>query len=206
MQKIFFSLFAIFFIVSAAVAGNGLISVKSSHDVKVTADRLETVLNQKGMNVFIRIDHAAGAAKVDKELRPTELIIFGNPKVGTPLMQCSQSAAIDLPQKALIWQDNKGSVWLSYNDPEYLNGRHGLKECSEVIKKVKFRRGGYRALNKPLRIGQDNFVNRDKCPALLVAKEMCCEFWIYIIFGFRRTRPGRSLGNGCHVAPVCRWP
>ena len=137
MQKTFFSLFAIFFIVSAAVAGNGLISVKSSHDVKVTADRLETVLNQKGMNVYIRIDHAAGAAKVDKELRPTELIIFGNPKVGTPLMQCSQSAAIDLPQKALIWQDNKGSVWLSYNDPEYLNGRHGLKECSEVIKKVK---------------------------------------------------------------------
>ena len=74
MQKIFFSIIAIFFIVSTAVAGNGLISVKSSHDVKVTADRLENILNQKGMNVFIRINHAAGAAKAGKELRPTELI------------------------------------------------------------------------------------------------------------------------------------
>jgi len=136
MQKIFFSIIAIFFIVSTAVAGNGLISVKSSHDVKVTADRLENILNQKGMNVFIRINHAAGAAKAGKELRPTELIVFGNPKVGTPLMQCSQSVAIDLPQKALIWQDDKGLVWLTYNDPEYLSVRHGLKGCSEVIKKV----------------------------------------------------------------------
>ena len=136
MQKIFFSSIAIFFIVSTAVAGNGLISVKSSHDVKVTADRLENILNQKGMNVFIRINHAAGAAKAGKELRPTELIVFGNPKVGTPLMQCSQSVAIDLPQKALIWQDDKGLVWLTYNDPEYLSVRHGLKGCSEVIKKV----------------------------------------------------------------------
>ena len=136
MQKIFFHIIAIFFIVSTAVAGNGLISVKSSHDVKVTADRLENILNQKGMNVFIRINHAAGAAKAGKELRPTELIVFGNPKVGTPLMQCSQSVAIDLPQKALIWQDDKGLVWLTYNDPEYLSVRHGLKGCSEVIKKV----------------------------------------------------------------------
>jgi len=137
MQKIFFSIIAIFFIVSTAVAGNGLISVKSSHDVKVTADRLENILNQKGMNVFIRINHAAGAAKAGKELRPTELIVFGNPKVGTPLMQCSQSVAIDLPQKALIWQDEAGLVWLSYNDPDYLSERHGLNGCTEVIKKVK---------------------------------------------------------------------
>jgi len=136
MQKIFFSIIATFFIVSTAVAGNGLISINSSHDVKVTADRLENILNQKGMNVFIRINHAAGAAKAGKELRPTELIVFGNPKVGTPLMQCSQSVAIDLPQKALIWQDDKGLVWLTYNDPEYLSVRHGLKGCSEVIKKV----------------------------------------------------------------------
>ncbi len=136
MQKIFFSILAILFIVSTATAGNGLISVKSSHDVKATADRLENVLKQKGMNVFIRINHAAGAAKVGKELRPTELIIFGNPKVGTPLMQCSQSVAIDLPQKALIWQDDKGQVWLTYNDPNYLAQRHELTGCAEVIKKV----------------------------------------------------------------------
>jgi len=136
MQKILFSILAIIFFVSTAVADNGIVSVKSSHDVKATADRLENILSQKGMKVFIRINHAAGAANVGKELRPTELIVFGNPKVGTPLMQCSQSVAIDLPQKALIWQDDKGLVWLTYNDPEYLSVRHGLKGCSEVIKKV----------------------------------------------------------------------
>ena len=136
MRQIFFAIITIFLIVSTATAGNGLISVKSSHDVKATADRLENVLNQKGMNVFIRINHAAGAAKVGKELRPTELIVFGNPKVGTPLMQCSQSVAIDLPQKALIWQDDREQVWLSYNDPNYLAQRHGLTGCAEVIKKV----------------------------------------------------------------------
>jgi len=137
MQRIFYYILAILLMTSTAVAGNGLISVKSSHDVKATADRLENILSQKGMKVFIRINHAAGAAKVGKELRPTELIVFGNPKVGTPLMQCSQSVGIDLPQKALIWQDDKGLVWLSYNDPDYLAGRHGLEGCNAVIKKVK---------------------------------------------------------------------
>ena len=126
----------IFFIVSTAAAGEGLISVKSAHDVKATADRLENNLKQKGMNVFIRINHAAGARKVGKDLRPTELIVFGNPKVGTPLMQCNQSVAIDLPQKALIWQDDKEQVWLTYNDPNYLLQRHELDQCTEVIKKV----------------------------------------------------------------------
>ena len=136
MRQTLFALIAMFFIVSTAAAGNGLISVKSLHDVTVTADRLENVLNQKGMTVFIRINHAAGAQKVGKKLRPTELIVFGNPKVGTPLMQCSQSVGIDLPQKALIWQDDQGQVWLSYNDPNYLAQRHGITECAEVIKKV----------------------------------------------------------------------
>jgi uncharacterized protein (DUF302 family) len=136
MIKIFISIAAIFFIVSAAAAGDGLINVNSSHDVKVTADRLENILKQKGMTVFIRINHSAGAQKVGKKLRPTELVVFGNPKVGTPLMQCNQSVAIDLPQKALIWQNDKGQVWLSYNDPNYLARRHGLSECAEVIKKV----------------------------------------------------------------------
>ena len=126
----------IFFIVSTAAAGDGLISVKSSHDVKATADRLEDILKQKGMNVFIRINHAAGDRKVGQNLRPTELVVFGNPKVGTPLMQCNQSVAIDLPQKALIWQDDKEQVWLTYNDPDYLAQRHGLDACADVIKKV----------------------------------------------------------------------
>ncbi len=136
MTRKLFYIFSILFIVSTASAGDGLISVKSSHDVKVTADRLEDILINKKMNVFIRIDHAAGAKKVGQKLRPTELVVFGNPKVGTPLMQCSQSVAIDLPQKALIWQDAKGQVWLTYNDPNYLAQRHGLSECAEVIKKV----------------------------------------------------------------------
>lgn len=126
----------IFCIVATAAAGDGLISIKSAHDVKATADRLENVLKQKGMNVFIRINHAAGARKVGKNLRPTELVVFGNPKVGTPLMQCNQSVAIDLPQKALVWQDEKDQVWLTYNDPNYLAQRHGLDKCPEVIKKV----------------------------------------------------------------------
>ena len=137
MQKLFWIIITILFLTSSAYAGSGIISVKSSHDVKTTADRLESTLKQKGMNVFNRINHAQGAQKVGKELRPTELIIFGNPKVGTPLMQCQQSVAIDLPQKALIWQDDKGQVWLSYNDPDYLVERHGIEGCAEVIKKVK---------------------------------------------------------------------
>ena len=143
MRQILFVFIATFFIVSTAVAGNGLISVKSSHTVKATADRLENVLNQKGMTVFIRINHAAGAQKIGKKLRPTELVVFGNPKVGTPLMQCAQSIAIDLPQKALIWQDDEGQVWLSYNDPNYLAQRHGLTGCAEVIKKVEQALGNF---------------------------------------------------------------
>jgi len=143
MRQILFVFIATFFIVSTVVAGNGLISVKSSHTVKATADRLENVLNQKGMTVFIRINHAAGAQKIGKKLRPTELVVFGNPKVGTPLMQCAQSIAIDLPQKALIWQDDKGQVWLSYNDPKYLAQRHGLTGCAEVIKKVEQALGNF---------------------------------------------------------------
>ena len=137
MIKILFSILAIFFLASSATAGNGLISVKSSYDVEVTADRFESILKQKGMTVFIRINHAAGAQKAGEKLRPTELVVFGNPKVGTPLMQCRQSVAIDLPQKALIWQDDTGQVWLTYNDPSYLAQRHGLGECADVIQKVK---------------------------------------------------------------------
>jgi len=136
MRQILYTITALFLLASLAYADNGIISVKSSHEVKATADRLENVLKQKGMTVFIRINHAEGAQKVGKKLRPTELVIFGNPKVGTPLMQCSQSTAIDLPQKALIWEDEKGQVWLSYNDPNYLVERHGITGCAEVIKKI----------------------------------------------------------------------
>ena len=135
-KKILFAITALFFLASIAYADNGIISVRSSHEVKATADRLENALKQKAMTVFARIDHAAGAQKVGQNLRATELIVFGNPKVGTPLMQCRQTTAIDLPQKALIWEDEEGQVWFSYNNPNYLVERHGITGCSEVVKKI----------------------------------------------------------------------
>ena len=136
MCRLILGFISILLFSSPAIADNGIINIKSSFDVKITADHLENNLKTKGMTVFARINHAKGAQRVGIELRPTELIIFGNPKVGTPLMQCDQSVAIDLPQKALIWRDEAGQVWLSYNDPEYLGKRHDIKECDKVIKKI----------------------------------------------------------------------
>jgi uncharacterized protein (DUF302 family) len=136
MHRFILVLIMFLFAVSSAWADTGFVNVKSNHSVKETGDRLETVLKQKGMTVFNRINHAAGAKRVGKILRPTELIIFGNPKVGAPLMQCSQTVGLDLPQKALIWEDEAGLVWFSYNSPAYLDKRHGLAKCSQVLKKV----------------------------------------------------------------------
>ncbi len=114
----------------------GVITLKSHYDVKTTADRLVKVLRKKGMTVFARIDHAAGARRVGKRLLPTQLVIFGNPKVGTPLMHCARSVAIDLPQKALIWRDAGGRTWYSYNDPAYLAQRHHIRGCKPVLAKI----------------------------------------------------------------------
>jgi uncharacterized protein (DUF302 family) len=97
---------------------------------------MEIILKEKGMTIFNRIKHSEGASKVGIELRDTELIIFGNPKVGSPFMKCQQSVAIDLPQKALIWKDDKAKVWISYNDPSYLEKRHNVIGCEEVISKI----------------------------------------------------------------------
>lgn len=130
------SLALILALATASFADNGIVSVKSSHSVKDTTDRLVQVLESKGMTVFNRIDHAEGAKKIGSTMLPTELVIFGNPKVGTPLMGCSRSVAIDLPQKALVWEDDQGRVWLSYNDPAYLAGRHVITGCQEVLQKV----------------------------------------------------------------------
>ena len=146
MRYLLYTFMAIFFFASVTYADDGIIRIKSSHDVKTTVDRLENKLREKGMSVFIRINHAEMAQKVGKKLRPTELIIFGNPKVGTPLMQCGQSVGIDLPQKALIWQDEAGQVWLSYIDPKYLANRHSIKGCSEVIKKIEKALGNFARL------------------------------------------------------------
>lgn len=115
---------------------DGLVSVKSSHDVQATADKLEAVLEEKGMTVMARVNHQQGAEKAGMELRPTEVLIFGNPKAGTPLMQCAQSVAIDLPQKALIWEDENGDTWLGYNDPDYLKSRHDIEGCDDALSKI----------------------------------------------------------------------
>jgi uncharacterized protein (DUF302 family) len=103
-----------------AMAVDGLTTIRSSHGPKDTMNRLEAVVKAKGLTVFARIDHAAGAAEVGLPLRPTELLIFGNAKGGTPLMQSAQTIGIDLPLKALVWQDASGNTWLSYNDPDWL--------------------------------------------------------------------------------------
>ncbi len=114
----------------------GMIVVPSPHSVKDTLDKLAVVLESKGMKIMARVDHSAGAASVDLELRPTELMIFGNPKAGTPLMQCSQSLAIDLPQKMLAWEDEAGKVWLGYNDPMFIKARHSTEGCDPVFEKI----------------------------------------------------------------------
>jgi uncharacterized protein (DUF302 family) len=114
---------------SSLYAADGLIVVKSPYSPKQTMDRLEDVVKKRGLNVFARIDHAAGAAKIGKTLRPTELLIFGNPKGGTPFMECAQSVGIDLPLKALVWEDASKQVWLGYNDPAFLAQRHGAAQC-----------------------------------------------------------------------------
>ena len=114
----------------------GLISVKSNYDVTATVNRLEKVLQAKGVTVFARIDHAQGARSIGQTLRPTLLLIFGTPTMGTPLIQRSRSIGIDLPLKALIWEDQAGQTWLSYNDPDYLFRRHGLTEMDEAMQKM----------------------------------------------------------------------
>lgn len=111
---------------------DGMISVASPRSAVDTMNRLEALVKERGLNVFARIDHAAGAAKVGKTLRSTELLIFGNPQGGTPLMACAQTAGIDLPLKALVWTDAAGQVMLSYNDPAYLAKRHGAASCPAV--------------------------------------------------------------------------
>ena len=108
------------------MATQGLTTIPSSYGPQETINRLETAVKAKGMTVFARIDHAAGAAGVGETLRPTELLIFGNPKAGTPLMQAGQTIGIDLPLKALVWQDAAGKTQVSYNEPGWLAKRHGL--------------------------------------------------------------------------------
>jgi len=124
------AIFGIFLLGADAMAADGLITIPSSFGPKETMDRLAAEVAARGMTIFARIDHAAGAAQVGMPLRPTEVLIFGNARGGTPLMQSEQTIGIDLPLKVLVYEDASGKVWLSYNDPHWLARRHGLGEAS----------------------------------------------------------------------------
>jgi uncharacterized protein (DUF302 family) len=107
---------------------NGMVHLNSPHSVTETLARLETIIQSKGITVLARIDHSGDAAKAGLEMHPTKLLIFGNAKSGTPLMIASPTVAIDLPLKAIVWEDGDGKVWLSYNSPAYLKQRHGISD------------------------------------------------------------------------------
>jgi len=115
---------------------DGLTTIRSRFGPKETMDRLQAEIRAKGMTVFARIDHAAGAAEVGLTLRPTELIIFGNARGGTPLMESVQTVGIDLPMKALVWEDAGGETWLSYNEPSWIAQRHSIADAEPVVSKM----------------------------------------------------------------------
>ena len=115
-------------------SGNGIVEVPGNHSVDQTVARLKGILEAKGVAIFALIDHSGEAVKVGLSMRPTQLLIFGSPKAGTPLMVAAPRLAIDLPLKALAWEDEQGKVWLSYNSPEYLRERHGFPE--DLVKNI----------------------------------------------------------------------
>lgn len=131
MQKSMIALLPFLFSLSAHAA-DGMIEMKSAHSATDTATRLVAAIETRKLTLFARIDHAAGAKKIDRMLRPTEVFIFGNPMGGTPLMECAQSIGIDLPLKMLIWQTAEGNVMVGYNDPAWLAKRHGTT-CEPAV-------------------------------------------------------------------------
>lgn len=118
----------------APAPDNGMQNISSPYSVSETLNRIEAVLKEKGLTIFCRIDHSGEAEKVGLKMHPTELILFGSPKGGTPVMVASPTIAIDLPLKALVWEDGGGKVWMSYNSPEYLQERHNVP--ADLIKNI----------------------------------------------------------------------
>jgi uncharacterized protein (DUF302 family) len=112
---------------------DGLITISSNHGPRDTMSRLEAAAKSRGLTVFARIDHAAGAAEAGLDLPPTEVLIFGNARGGTPLMQAAQTVGLDLPLKALVWQEPSGATRVSYNDPAWLARRHGLSHSTDEV-------------------------------------------------------------------------
>lgn len=129
-------LLPLLFVTGLAQAANGLLTLASPHSVDDTLAKLEQIVTTKGFRVFAKVDHDQGAAGVGMQLRPTRLLIFGNPKGGTVLMQKAQTMGIDLPLKYLVWQDADGKVWVGWNKPAYLAGRHGLSTDIPVFGKM----------------------------------------------------------------------
>ncbi len=114
--------------------GNGIVSIPSQHSVDETLEKLKTILTSKGLTIFAVVDHSGEAERAGLQMRPTKLVIFGSPKAGTPLMIASPMLAIDLPLKALVWQDADGKVWLSWDSPEYLQQRHAIPD--DLLKNI----------------------------------------------------------------------
>ena len=127
---------------------NGLVTIPGNQDVDATSAAIQDKIREAGFNIVAVINHAASAANVDLELRPTQLIIFGNPNVGTKLMQSSQTTAIDLPQKILIWEDESGQTNISFNDPQYLAQRHAITGIDEVLGKIRGALGNFAEAGK----------------------------------------------------------
>jgi uncharacterized protein (DUF302 family) len=134
MSMIRYGLFAA--LLAGAAQRDGLVRVRSTRDFSQTVRALDSALAARNLTVFGRVDHAANARGVNMELRPTTLFIFGNPQVGTRLMQCQQTSAIDLPLKALVWEDSTRTVWVGYVAPPQLAERHGLDECRETLDRI----------------------------------------------------------------------
>ena len=136
MKKFFSALIVSLLVANSALADDGLATIKSMHNVQKTADRFERMIKNAGLNLYLRVNHSSDAKKVGLSLKPSQVIVFGSPKVGTHLMNCSESVAIDLPLKVLIREDAQGRVWLSYNRPKFLVKRHSIKGCDKVVEKM----------------------------------------------------------------------
>ncbi len=142
MQRLLVPVLALLLGFTAAVHADdddvdGLVVKRSPYSVKETLDRLEAALKKKGITIALRWDHAAKARTAGIDLRPTELLVFGNPKLGSHLFTARQTAGIDLPMKALAWEDEKGRVWIGYNDPEYIAERHDIEERDKILRKMR---------------------------------------------------------------------
>lgn len=136
MSRLAMTALSISLLVPPAYALGGLIAYPSNHSTQSTMDKLESVAKTHGLKVFARIDHAAGAQSINQPLRPTQLLIFGHPKGGTPLLQCDQTWGIDLPMRVLAWEDEQGKNWLGYTDPAVLAHKHQAAGCDAAFKRL----------------------------------------------------------------------